>query len=833
MSKKLPRRPGGGGRPLPPRPKDGPKRPPGAAAPPPTSRPTKPARAPRRRTRGPRGSSGCGFKFLFLLVLVLLILVGAPGGYLFYRGQASLPQVAGTAPLPGLGAPVEVLRDTSGVPHLFASDMRDLARATGYVHAQDRLFQMEMLRRLGSGRMAELFGPELVELDRRVRRLSLPAAAQAEAERMAPEAREILEAYAAGVNAFVEASAEHPPLEFQLLDHQPALWTPVDSLVIVKWMADLISSNGAAELLRAALIEKVGGETAYLMTGLAPPPDLIDPSVSYLRPPRSLVRPSRGASNAWVVAGARSGSSRPLLASDPHLPLSMPSIWYEIHLSGGGLDVAGASIPGIPFVVIGHNQRVAWGVTALYADVQDHFVETVNPDNPRQYASGELWEDLESWTETINVADGALVTEEIVRSRHGVLVDNQPKDGRLYALRWDAIRRGDHTLALWRLNLAGSWEEFIEALRTWASPALAFVYADVEGNIGFFPAGDIPVRSGFDGTLPVDGASGQLDWQGSIPHELKPQLFNPEDGLIVSANHSMLPPDAPYPLGQDTLPPFRAHRIATLLSAGSSLSAADMVRIQSDRYDSSTESILRYLVALTPEDEQEAQALTVLRSWNGQMDAGAAPAIYQAVHRMLLENAFRDELGDELFDTYLEFLEEGHGGSIHAIIDEPASPLWDDGSTPEVEDRTSIFARSLTDGLGVLSSLQSGDMGSWDWATLHGADFDHPLGQEPPLSWLFSRTTLPFGGSTHTVSNATVSLREPFGVVAGTSFRFIADLSDLSQSQSIVPTGASGHPLSPHYFAQNRGWLAGEPHPLLTSRAGVEMSLGSRLVLQP
>jgi penicillin amidase len=782
------------------------------------------------------------FKILFLGVLVLVLLAAGIGGYLYYELRRSLPQTEGVASLSGLTAPVEVVRDRHGVPHLFGADIRDLARAMGYVHAQDRLFQMELTRRLGSGRLAEVFGAEAVAQDRVARRSGLTQAARAELERAAPEAREVLESYAAGVNAFIQTHAGSLPPEFRLLGLTPGPWEAADSLVIGKWMAYLNSFNGDVEALRSRLASAVGMEAAYELTGLpapaAPQSSALDsgslPRIASLLDDEGsrLFRGHPGASNAWVVSGTRSATSKPLLASDPHLALTMPSVWYEIHLSGGGYDVLGASLPGVPLVLIGRNRRIAWGVTALFADVQDLYIETPNPENPRQYATVEGFVDLDVVQETIAVKDGAPVTEEVRVTRHGVVV-GQLADGRLLARRWDGLWTGDHVMAALRLNRAGSWEEFTEALRTWSSPPLSFLYADAEGNIGFFPAGDIPIRVGHDGTFPADGASGASEWQGAIPHELKPMIFNPEEGLLVSANHRLLPPETPYPLGADTLSDFRASRIRDLLRTIPQSTLDDFARIQNDRYDPSTESVLRHAVALKPADEKSTSAIDALRGWNGQMTDGPAPAVYQALYLKLLENTFKDELGDELFQSYLEFLELGFPGGIYAVLEDGASPFWDDRTTPAVEDRERVFLKSLDDAVQMLSRLQGDDVSGWDWRRLHGVRFRHPLGSEEPGSRLFGRGAVPFGGSTFTVANAVVSLREPFETMLGTSFRFLADLGSPDSSRSVVPTGASGHPLSPSYFDQNPGWLEGRSHPLLLERASIEGAPASKLLLQP
>jgi penicillin amidase len=501
---------------------------------------------------------------------------------------------------------------------------------------------------------------------------------------------------------------------------------------------------------------------------------------------------------------------------------------------GGALNVAGASLPGIPLVLIGHNERIAWGVTASFADVQDHYVEVLNPENPNQYAAGDVWEDLQVFSDTISVANGNPVQLETRRTRHGVVVSDEPRDGKVLALRWDGLWNGDNALGFLLLNQASNWLDFTEALRWIGSFPLAFVYADVEGNIGYFPSGDIPIRSGFDGTIPVDGGSGAFEWQGFIPHEMKPALLNPEEGYIISANQNMVPDDveSEYTLGRDQLAPFRANRIASLLTS-TQLRPADFTHIQSDRYDSSTESILSHLMHVDTESEEANKAQDYLRSWNGQMSAGPAPAIYQAFYVRLIDNTFRDELGDELFSEFLEFLELGYPGAIFSIIEDPSSAWWDDRDTPAVEDRSAIYQRSFNEALDLLSTRQGTSPDGWDWAALHGIVFEHPLGQEPPLNWIFNRGPIPFGGSAFTIANAIVSLAQPFQASAGTSFRIVVDLSDMNACTSTVPTGASGHPMSSHYFDQNQDWLTGVGHPLLFDRGSIEATLEGKLTLTP
>ncbi len=482
--------------------------------------------------------------------------------------------------------------------------------------------------------------------------------------------------------------------------------------------------------------------------------------------------------------------------------------------------------------MIGRNRRIAWGITALMADVQDLYLETTNPENPRQYAAPDGYRDLEVVAETIAVKDGAAATEEVRVSRHGVIV-GETKDGRLLAQRWDALWSGDHFQALLALNRAGSWEEFTSSLRTWASPPLAFLYADVEGNIGFFPAGEIPVRTAHDGTIPVDGSTDAYEWQGSIPHELKPMIFNPEDGILVSANHAILPPEAPYPLGFDTLAPNRANRIRDLLRTIPKSSLDDFARIQGDRYDSSTEGVLRVALRSQADGRHggrgDRKTARVERPDDRGSRARHLPGPLPAAHREHVQRRNRRRA----LPVVPRLPRARSFRRPYAVLDDEASPYWDNRATPAVETRERIFVESLGEAVELLSSRQGDDVNAWDWRTLHAIPFEHPMGKEEPLAWLFSRGPVAFGGSTHTVANAVVSLRSPFATPLGTSFRFLADLSNPDLSRSVVPTGASGHPLSPHYFDQNPGWLQGRSHALPLERTAIEAAPSRKLLLQP
>ena len=511
--------------------------------------------------------------------LLLVALLAAGGGYLWLR--RSLPQTTGELRAPGLAAPVRVVRDRDGVPHITAESEADALFALGFVHAQDRLWQMEFQRRIGQGRLSELFGPATLSTDRFLRTLGVYRAAQSAFEALAPDTRALLEAYAAGVNASIEASAGSLPVEFVILGAEPEPWRPEDSLVWAKMMAWDLGGNWSEELLRASLEAQFGPEAA---AELMPPSAADDPLIlpdgglgAAAAAPRDLAAqrdegaPAAAApgearvyaellaigrelqalgfggehvgSNNWVVAGSRTASGKPLLANDPHLGARIPSIWYLAHISGGSIDAVGATLPGLPGIVIGHNAHIAWGVTNTNPDVQDLFIERINQRNEVLYRG--QWEPMTIIPERIRVK-GEDDVELFVRvTRHGPLIsDLIDGTGQPLAFRWTALDPEDGTLeAFLKVNRARNWDEFTAALRGYQAPMQNFVYADVEGNIGYYAPGALPVRARGDGTAPVEGWSGDYDWVGYAPFEALPHDYNPERGYIVTANNQVVPED--------------------------------------------------------------------------------------------------------------------------------------------------------------------------------------------------------------------------------------------------------------------------------------------------
>jgi penicillin amidase len=783
-------------------------------------------------------------------VIVILGLVG------IWFVRRPWPQVSGTVTISGLQSPVEIIRDEWGVPNIYAQNEHDLFFAQGYVHAQDRLWQMEFNRRIGNGTLSAALGEATLDTDRFLRTVGLRRAAEQDWALMDEDVRTIMEAYAAGVNAYIETHRDRLPLEFTILGVDPAPWTPIDTLAWGKVMSFDLGGNYEVELLRARLIAALGGETAQQLLPPYPQgaPVIIPPEARnyvWLNDARfdgldalEAVLGDSGptwGSNNWVVHGSRTATDLPILADDTHLGLNMPSIWYENGLHGGRFDCVGFSFPGVPMVIIGHNDRIAWGVTNLGPDVQDLYMERLDdPTHPTQYEFEGAWRDLQVVQETIQVKDQEPVTLDVLITHHGPIMNDVL--GNLEAaepmtLQWTALEGGYLFKAVLLINLANNWEEFRAALSYWDVPSQNFVYADVDGNIGYQSPGKIPMRVvGHQGLVPVPGWTGEYEWRGFIPFEELPSVFNPPTGFIATANNKVVPDDYPYHLAYEWAASYRAQRITDLLAADDSITPEDIRDIQAQTYSLPGEALHPYLLAIKPEDDLQAEALAQLQAWDLSNEADRAGAsIYQVWYWFLVQNTLADELGDELMGDYID------QSSIHVpmmvdLMVQADSSWFDDVTTPQVETRDDIVRRSLSDAVKWLSQGYGDAPEGWTWGRLHTMTFIHqPLGQSGIglLESLFNTKPIPARGDNFTVDAASFSYEQPFAMIHGVSQRYVADMSDLDASQTVHTTGQSGHLFHPHREDFIPLWQNVEYHPMPFSRAAVEAKAESVLTLMP
>ncbi|MCU0493862.1 MAG: penicillin acylase family protein [Chloroflexaceae bacterium] len=815
-----------------------------------------------------------------------------------------LPRTQGRVHVPGLHGRVKVQRDRWGIPHIYAATNQDLFTALGYVHAQDRLWQMELNRRTGSGQLAEIFGPIALSSDRFIRTLGFRRIAHQEVSLLDDETRAITEAYVRGVNEYIATHHNRLPLEFSLLRIQPRMWELTDALVWSKMMALNLSCNWVMELFNARVLAMVGPERSAELMPFYPEsgprtvpgsaemsPNLGAGALRMAEEAAPFLNNAGGAgSNAWVVGGQRSTSGKPLLADDPHLGLALPLVWYEAHLEGGDFAVAGATFPGIPCVVIGHNARIAWGVTNGMTDVQDLYIERFHPEDPLRYEWQGGWEQAELVREEIYVKGQAEpVVEEVRITRHGPIVDavNAPLESLIYhqnqeprtenhqraethlaqvqnqspisnlqspisnlqsptglALRWTALESGGTLLrAGLGLNRARNWQEFRAALGDWVVPAQNFVYADVDGNYGYALGGRLPIRAQGNGKFPVPGWDGTHEWTGYIPNEELPAMFNPPEGLAVTANNRIAADEHPYEkhVVGEWLNGYRAERILQLLHETPRHDAASFARIHSDVLSLPGGELARLMADVPLSDPLERQARELLLAWDGHLTPeSVGGSLYEGLRYHLSQRAYA-ELGDLLTaPAHLgafgsipgnAFLNQALPNLLARIaaapLPERADPWLGEGRT-----WTSVLQESFALAVADLRRRLGENPQTWRYGRIHKLTLRHPLGSVPALARIFNRGPWPTGGDLDTVNPAYTPRNTAAGpVYNGASYRQICDTSDWNKSRSIIATGQSGHPGSPHYIDMQGPWRRGEYHPMLWSRDQVDQHTVATLTL--
>jgi len=753
------------------------------------------------------------------ILLLLLILGGA--FYLYLR--SSLPQVEGRIEVKGLKAEVTIARDGDGVPLITAADDEDVAFGLGYAHAQDRLFQMELMRRNGAGRLAEIFGAQAVDTDRQMRVLGLYRLAEAEVPLLSEPVRRGLEAYAAGVNAFLASRSGALPPEFLLLGFAPEPWRPADSLVWGKLMDLLLAGNYRSELLRARLARTLSAEElAFLYPEYpdAAPTTLAGLATIYRRLPLdrlyAALPPAVGpiyASNNWVVDGAHSTSGKPLLANDPHLAFGAPGFWYLARLKTPEREIAGGTAPGTPFVVIGHNDRIAWGFTTTGSDVEDLFIEKIDPADPGRYLVPGGSAAFASREETIAVHGAAPLALTIRTTRHGpVLSDALPAgaadEGYVLSLAATFLNDGDSTAeALWGIDRAADWAGFRSALQSFVAPQQNIVYGDAAGTIGFIAPGRIPIRKNGNGWLPVPGWTGDHDWTGFIPFAELPQASSPASGQFVSANNKIVPDRYPYFLSRDWDLPNRAERIGELLAAVPQQSPAASAAIQADTLSIAARRLVPLMTRIVPGgepgSEMAREAIGRLREWDFRMDPDKVePLLFTAWLREFAHDVFLRRLGDAAAD-YWDLKPE----VMNAVL--TIHPEWCGEPKEKTESCDALLSTALDAALAKLGRAYGPEMLQWQWGRAHIAQFANPVFSRIALlrDWVHLRVPTP--GGFDTVNRGSTAIRDnahPYEQRFGAGLRIITDVASPADARMITAPGQSGNPLSPHFSDLLQRW---------------------------
>lgn len=820
----------------------------------------------------------------FAAIVVLIVLTFAIGYHYLRR---SLPTVDGTVVVSGLSGRVDIVRDADDVPHIFATTRNDALFGLGYAQAQDRLWQMEFQRRIGFGRLSEMFGSAALPQDRFLRTVGFGRAARSAWDRAPDWVKLQVNAYCAGVNAFLDThhGAQLPP-EFTLLRLEPEPWTGPDVLAWVKMMAWDLSANYSFELLRNDMVRAVGVErmnqlmppyplrglsiTGGLDTGepsgageageqaggagqsasLRSLPELrsfqpLQPILPFL--PDFLQQPEGLGSNNWVVDGSMTASGKPMLANDPHLGTRIPSTWYLAHLSAPDFDVIGGTLPGTPAVVLGRNRRIAWGMTNVAADVEDFFRERIDPSGKTAEFRG-AQEPITIIPETIKVKGEPDLRLDVRVTRHGPLVSDalnanyaasktSPKHDALepLAFRWTALDPDDSTIvAVLKVNEAGNWNEFVDALRAFVVPSQNFVYADVDGHIGYYAPGHIPIRASGDGTLPADGWTGDAEWTGWVPFDELPHLYDPPDHFIVTANNRPAPPEYKYMLGVEWYEPYRAQRIVDLLRGRTKLTPDDFARIQADTVSLHAKELLPVLLRhVHPDTDAEKRAFEMLRHWNFDATAdSAATAIFEAWFYQLTPAIVGDDLGPLTTETYNGKSTFTTRFLIRTLESNDAS--WcDDKTTVRRETCDEMVTSALRDGILDVSRRLGADMARWRWDAMHRAVFPHQgLDAVGALRPFLSRS-ISSAGDWATVNVGTVDAAAKYEQHLIPGYREIVDLSPANDSRFADAVGQSGHFLSPHYDDRLVDWQQVRHMPMRMTRDRVEKGATGHLTLTP
>ncbi len=721
---------------------------------------------------------------LNLSIAVLAVLIAV---FIYLKVYRPLPQVTGDVIAP-ISAAGEIRRDTRGIAHIIAATWEDAVFLEGYAMAQDRLFQMDGMRRVASGELAEVVGKSAFDQDVEARRLRMRRMAEEHARNVPAADKAVLAAFARGVNYFIETHRDTLPIEFTLLGYQPKPWTIADSILAGLQMYRNLTTTWKHEVAKMSLLEQ--GDKA---------------KIEFLFPPRAGSEISPG-SNAWAVSGAHTASGKPLLANDPHLEFGIPSTWWMVHLTAAGLNVEGVTLPGVPCVIIGHNDNIAWGVTNLGFDVQDFYEEKLNNAGVEFEGKPGLFR-VER--EVILVKGQPTVTQDILVTRHGPIFYAENK--RVLALRWAAGEPGTYQFPFLDVNRAKNWDEFRAALKRYPGPGQNFVYADRAGNIGYQATGLLPIRRTYEGDVPASGTSGKNEWDGFIPFDELPSFFNPKDGYIVTANQNPFPKDYKYPVHGDFSPPYRANQIRDLLKSRGKWTPADMIVVQKDVYSPFSRFVAQQIVAAVdrtkPTNPAFPAAVELLRNWNGQVEKGTAAPLLVALLYQHIKKAVVDSAAPGKVDLYLDQM--SHSVIERLLRERPAG--W-------FNSYDEMLIKALDASIEEGRKMQGSDVKSWNYGPYNSLKLVHPVlghvGDSIPVmgDWINSMIGSyanigPFemSGSSTTVKQTTRRL--------GPSMRFVADLSNWDQSLMGITTGESGQIGSSNYKDQWDSYYQGKGSP--------------------
>ncbi|MCK9447579.1 MAG: penicillin acylase family protein [Bacteroidales bacterium] len=765
-------------------------------------------------------------KILFGILISLLLLLGLAFFTIHYFTSRALPNYNQSLVFEGLIDDVQVIRDLRAVPHIYAKNQHDLYMVTGYVMAQDRLWQMDLLRRVTMGRLSEIFGADMADTDQLLRALRMSQKSKMVLESSEPEIIMALEAFSKGVNQYIEQQKSKLPPEFLILGYKPEPWQPFHTLNLIGYMAWDLVDSWKSEIIVHKLAQKLPYE---LLQELLPQADLQpfyvhttasqDSLFTLLESSEKLNRFSIeifNASNNWAISGAHTASGKPLLANDMHLSFGLPGIWYQVHQSvEDTLQVSGVAVPGAPFIIAGHNDHIAWGMTNLYIDEIDFYKETLHPDNPDLYLFNDQWLPLEIVPEAIITNKGDTIMRENRFTHRGPVISGFKKlKDEVVSMRWIGNEFSNEVRSVYKANRASDWYEFRDAFSSFGAVSQNIVYADIDGNIGMQSTGLVAIRKAGDAISVYPGDTDTYDWDGFLAFEELPFTFNPPEGMVSSANNRTVGPDYPHYLGYWFEIPARIKRIRELLNSTTKFTADDFKAIQLDQQSSFAADYRDEIVGILEQSHDKPEivqkATEILRQWDLHYTAdGTTPLLFDLFYIHFIKNVMSDELGDELYNEVISRLMRHN--FIYFFANQQS--IWiDDVTTPQRETFEDIVNKSFADAVADAAARLGENPAEWRWGKVHQLTLRHPLAKVKLLERLLGLNKGPFpvGGSFHTVNPMSYSLSDLFDVTSGASQRHIYDLSDWGASQVVIPTGTSGIPASKYYGSQIDDFLNGE-----------------------
>ncbi|HAJ99966.1 MAG TPA: hypothetical protein DCM62_08070 [Bacteroidales bacterium] len=791
-------------------------------------------------------------KILIALSILIVVAIVASAITLRHIARRALPDYNLTLEAPYLKEEVTVFRDQHAIPYIFAKNENDLYFAVGFVMAQDRLWQMDLLRRVTMGRLSEIFGEDMIETDLLLRALRIPEKSNKVLSGTEPDVMSALEAFSNGVNHFIELQGNQLPPEFTLLGYKPEPWQPIHSVNLIGYMAWDLSGAWQIEATLHKLKQHLDEEKfLQLLPNMAHHPTFVYPTPQgdAIGALSALLRPASklgdlglevfSASNSWAVSPNRSTTGYPILANDMHLGFGSPGIWYQMkHEVEGRMKVSGVVLPGQPFVIVGHNNHFAWGMTNVYVDDADFFLETLNPENPDLYLYNDEWLPVEIRQERIAVSDGDTVVRELRFTHRGPVI-SQFRDikNQAITMQWTGNLYSNEVRSMYLLNHGRNWNDFRNALRSMTSISQNVIFADTEGNIGLQTAAGVPMRNDGGGLFIYPGHTSQYNWVGLVPFEELPFVFNPPDGMISTANNRTIDESYPHHIGYQFAMPFRIDRIREMLGQQEKHSPEDFQRMLGDFCSKLAQRYMPALLGIlqaTTLDAKETQALELLQNWDMVYSAQASqPAIFDKFYLRLVHNLLKDEMGEELFTEFL-----GDRSAVNNIVEHiwnNRNSSWiDNVQTAEIETFDQLVIYSFSESLQLLGEQLGANPAGWQWGELHTLTVSHPMGRVKILDRLLGLNKGPFpvGGSYHTVNPLGYSFRNPFVVAHGASQRHIYQPGNWNKNFVVIPTGTSGIPASDYYLNQLGMFLDNQYHtkPWLRSDVEAQARYTSRLL---